>query len=80
VIAPAIANANFNAGGARVRSLPITADAVKAAMKAWCELRSGVSLSLLGARHSSAAQASSREQRHWSGAFPAMSPPHGNVP
>ncbi len=34
VIAPAIANAIFNACGARVRSLPITADAVKAAMKA----------------------------------------------
>jgi isoquinoline 1-oxidoreductase len=34
VIAPAIANAIFNAVGARVRSLPITADAVKAAMKA----------------------------------------------
>ena len=33
VIAPAIANAIFNAVGARVRSLPITADAVKAAMK-----------------------------------------------
>jgi CO/xanthine dehydrogenase Mo-binding subunit len=34
VIAPAIANAVFNAVGARVRSLPITADAVKGAMKA----------------------------------------------
>ena len=34
VIAPAIANAVFNAVGARVRSLPITAEAVKAAMKA----------------------------------------------
>ena len=34
VIAPALANAVFNAVGARVRSLPITADAVKAAMKA----------------------------------------------
>jgi CO/xanthine dehydrogenase Mo-binding subunit len=34
VVAPAIANAIFNAVGARVRSLPITADAVKAAMKA----------------------------------------------
>ncbi|MBR1216592.1 xanthine dehydrogenase family protein molybdopterin-binding subunit [Bradyrhizobium sp. U87765 SZCCT0131] len=34
VIAPAIGNAVFNAVGARVRSLPITADAVKAAMKA----------------------------------------------
>jgi isoquinoline 1-oxidoreductase len=34
VIAPALANAIFNAVGARVRSLPITADAVKAAMKA----------------------------------------------
>ena len=33
VIAPAIANAIFNAVGARVRSLPITAEAVKAAMK-----------------------------------------------
>jgi isoquinoline 1-oxidoreductase beta subunit len=33
VIAPAIANAIFNACGARVRSLPITAEAVKAAMK-----------------------------------------------
>ena len=34
VVAPAIANAIFNAVGARVRSLPITAEAVKAAMKA----------------------------------------------
>jgi len=34
VIAPALANAIFNACGARVRSLPITAEAVKAAMKA----------------------------------------------
>ena len=34
VIAPAIANAIFNAVGARVRSLPITAEAVKAAMRA----------------------------------------------
>jgi isoquinoline 1-oxidoreductase subunit beta len=34
VIAPALANAIFNASGARVRSLPITADAVKGAMKA----------------------------------------------
>ncbi len=33
-VAPAIANAIFNAVGARVRALPITADAVKAAMKA----------------------------------------------
>jgi isoquinoline 1-oxidoreductase beta subunit len=33
VVAPAIANAIFNAVGARVRNLPITADAVKAAMK-----------------------------------------------
>jgi isoquinoline 1-oxidoreductase subunit beta len=33
VIAPAVGNAIFNAVGARVRSLPITADAVKAAMK-----------------------------------------------
>jgi isoquinoline 1-oxidoreductase beta subunit len=29
-----VANAIFNASGARVRSLPITPDAVKAAMKA----------------------------------------------
>ena len=34
VIAPALGNAIFNAVGARVRSLPITAEAVKAAMKA----------------------------------------------
>jgi CO/xanthine dehydrogenase Mo-binding subunit len=34
VIAPALANAIFNASGARVRALPITAEAVKAAMKA----------------------------------------------
>ncbi len=34
VVAPAIANAIFNAVGARVRSLPITADAVKAAIPA----------------------------------------------
>ena len=34
VVAPAIGNAIFNASGARVRSLPITADAVKASMKA----------------------------------------------
>ena len=33
VIAPAIGNAVFNAVGARVRSLPITAEAVKTAMK-----------------------------------------------
>src|SRR6516165_9483344 len=33
VIAPAIGNAIFNAVGARVRSLPITPEAVKAAMK-----------------------------------------------
>ncbi len=33
VVAPAIANAIFNASGARVRSLPITAEAVTAAMK-----------------------------------------------
>lgn len=33
VIAPALANAIYNAVGARVRALPITADAVKAAMK-----------------------------------------------
>jgi isoquinoline 1-oxidoreductase subunit beta len=34
VVAPALANAIFNASGARVRSLPITAEAVKASMKA----------------------------------------------
>ena len=34
VVGPAIGNAIFNAVGARVRSLPITAEAVKAAMKA----------------------------------------------
>src|SRR5271166_4290251 len=34
VVAPAIANAIFNAVGARVRSLPITPEAVKAALKA----------------------------------------------
>ena len=34
VVAPAIGNAVFNAVGARVRSLPITAEAVKGAMKA----------------------------------------------
>ena len=34
VIAPALGNAIFNACGARVRSLPITAEAVKAAMTA----------------------------------------------
>lgn len=33
VVAPAIGNAIFNAVGARVRALPITADQVKAAMK-----------------------------------------------
>ncbi|MBN8982825.1 MAG: xanthine dehydrogenase family protein molybdopterin-binding subunit [Rhizobiales bacterium] len=33
VVAPAIANAVYNAVGARVRALPITADAVKAGMK-----------------------------------------------
>lgn len=33
VVAPAIGNAIFNAVGARVRALPITAEAVKAAMK-----------------------------------------------
>ena len=33
VVAPALANAIHNAVGARVRSLPITADAVKAGMK-----------------------------------------------
>jgi isoquinoline 1-oxidoreductase subunit beta len=34
VVAPALANAIFNACGARIRSLPITAEAVKANMKA----------------------------------------------
>ncbi|UPJ49679.1 xanthine dehydrogenase family protein molybdopterin-binding subunit [Bradyrhizobium sp. 200] len=34
VIAPAIGNAIFNACGARIRALPITAEAVKASMKA----------------------------------------------
>ena len=34
VVAPAIGNAVFNAIGVRVRSVPITAEAVKAAMKA----------------------------------------------
>jgi isoquinoline 1-oxidoreductase len=34
VIAPALANAIFNAVGARVRSLPITPDAIKGSMKA----------------------------------------------
>jgi len=34
VVAPAIGNAIFNACGARVRALPITAEAVKANMKA----------------------------------------------
>jgi CO/xanthine dehydrogenase Mo-binding subunit len=34
VVAPAIGNAVFNASGARVRALPITAEAVKANMKA----------------------------------------------
>jgi isoquinoline 1-oxidoreductase len=33
VVAPAIGNAIFNAAGARVRGLPITAESVKAAMK-----------------------------------------------
>ena len=33
VIAPAIGNAIFNASGARVRGLPITPDAVRAAIK-----------------------------------------------
>ena len=33
VIAPALANAIYNAVGARVRSLPITPEAVKAGMK-----------------------------------------------
>jgi hypothetical protein len=35
VIAPALGNAISNACGARIRSLPITAEAVKAAMTAW---------------------------------------------
>jgi isoquinoline 1-oxidoreductase subunit beta len=34
VIAPALGNAIFNACGARVRALPITEAAVKAAMRA----------------------------------------------
>jgi isoquinoline 1-oxidoreductase subunit beta len=34
VVAPAIANAVYNASGARVRTLPLTPDRVKAAMKA----------------------------------------------
>jgi CO/xanthine dehydrogenase Mo-binding subunit len=34
VIAPAIGNAIFNASAARIRALPITAEAVKGAMKA----------------------------------------------
>ena len=34
VVAPALGTAVFNAVGARVRSLPITADAVTAARKA----------------------------------------------
>jgi CO/xanthine dehydrogenase Mo-binding subunit len=34
VVAPAVANAIYNAVGARVRALPITAESVKAAMKA----------------------------------------------
>ena len=34
IVAPATGNAIFNPVGARVRSLPITAGAVKAAMKA----------------------------------------------
>jgi isoquinoline 1-oxidoreductase len=34
VVAPAIANAVFNASGARVRTLPLTPDKVKAALKA----------------------------------------------
>jgi isoquinoline 1-oxidoreductase subunit beta len=34
VIAPAFANAIFNASGARIRSLPITAEVVEAALKA----------------------------------------------
>jgi isoquinoline 1-oxidoreductase len=34
VIAPALGNAIFNACGARIRALPITAEAIKANMKA----------------------------------------------
>jgi isoquinoline 1-oxidoreductase beta subunit len=34
VVAPALGNAIYNACGARLRSLPITAEAVKANMKA----------------------------------------------
>jgi isoquinoline 1-oxidoreductase subunit beta len=34
VVAPALANAIYNAVGARVRALPITAEAGKAAVKA----------------------------------------------
>ena len=34
VVAPAVANAVFNAVGVRMRHMPITADAVKAALKA----------------------------------------------
>jgi len=34
VVAPAVANAVYNAVGARVRTLPLTPDKVKAAMKA----------------------------------------------
>jgi hypothetical protein len=44
VIAPAIGNAVFNPVGAHVRSLPITADAVKAAMKASAQSASGAAL------------------------------------
>jgi isoquinoline 1-oxidoreductase beta subunit len=33
VVAPALANAIYNAVGARVRSLPITAEAIKASMR-----------------------------------------------
>ena len=33
-VAPALGNAIFNACGARIRALPITAEAVKASMKA----------------------------------------------
>ena len=36
VVAPALGNAIFNACGARIRPLPITAEAVKASMKASC--------------------------------------------